>query len=77
VYLGYGYILGRWEFAWLIFLTTPFYYWGIKIVEDNLNRADSARTGEDLKAAGIIALFIVATGLILAAVTLGDFLHLA
>lgn len=62
----------NWHLSWLIFLTIPFYYWVVKVVEDNLNRpgaAGGAATESILKTVGIVALFVLAMVLILIAAT--------
>ncbi|MDR2492335.1 MAG: helix-turn-helix transcriptional regulator [Coriobacteriales bacterium] len=38
VYLILAFVFGLWHPAWIIFLTIPFYYWIVGIVERDLNR---------------------------------------
>jgi transcriptional regulator with XRE-family HTH domain len=73
IFMVYGFAFS-WLYSWLIFLTIPFYYWIVKVVEDGLNRPEPARkaNAESLRTTvGIVVLFVVVMVLILVAVTFG------
>jgi transcriptional regulator with XRE-family HTH domain len=38
IYLVSGFVFGFWHPIWIIFLSIPFYYWIVKLIEDDLNR---------------------------------------
>jgi transcriptional regulator with XRE-family HTH domain len=40
IYLTIGLIFREWIWTWPLFLTIPFYYWIVKVVEDGLNKGN-------------------------------------
>jgi hypothetical protein len=65
------------KLAWLLFFTIPFYYWVVKVVEDDLNNKATAGAGgtdKTFKIIGIVTLCLVALVLVLGALSLNTFL---